>query len=131
LIFLLLFGILLLELGHRGFDEVSFLVNKVRELTQMLENRVLLHALFELGWLGLLAVGKNGVVDFLKAAQRVDGTAFTLGCLEEVLGSGVESLVRVLSRSSSSSAGGRRVSELPVGPLGVLLLHMRIESGVR
>lgn len=79
----------------------------------------------------LLLILEYGVVDFLEAAKRINWTTFSLRSLEEILGSWVQSLVGVLSWSSSASSASWRVSLLSVWALGVLLLHMCIKSGIR
>lgn len=70
-------------------------------------------------------------VHFLEAAERVDGAAISLRSLKEVLSPWVQSLIRVLSWSTPTSAARGRISQLAIWPFGVLLLHVCVEGWVR
>lgn len=107
------------------------LVHHVRELNQVLENGVLLHVLHELVVVELLAEREDGREYLLEAAQGVYWSSFSFGCLEEVFGPWVQTLVWIFSRSSSAAAASGRVSKLAIRTLRMLLLHMSVERGVR
>lgn len=117
--------------GHWLNKEVSFAVDQVGELDEMLENRILKHVLLELRLVELLRIGEDRLVNLLEAAQGIDWTSFTLWSLEEVFGPWIKPLVWILPWSASSSATGWWVSELSIGTFGVLLLHMGVERWIR
>ena len=113
-------------LGYFSLIEIAFIVYQGRELAQMLENRVFLHAFLEAFVVGLLAVRKNGHINLFEATQGVDWASFSFWCFEEIFGPRVQSLVRVFARSASASSTRGRISEFAVRSFGVLLLHVSI-----
>ena len=88
----------------------------------MLEDWVFVHSICHF---------KDDSIDLFKAAERVDWASISLRSLEEILGSRVLSLVRVLSWTTPSSARGWRISKLSIRALGMLLLHMSVKCGIR
>ena len=88
----------------------------------MLEDWVFVHSICHF---------EDDSIDLFEAAERVDWTSISLRGLEEILGSRVLSLVRVLSWTTPSSARGWRISKLSIRALGMLLLHMSVKCGIR
>jgi len=76
-------------------------------------------------------LSKDKAEYFFEAAERVNWSSFSFRSLEEIFGSWVKSLVRILSWSTSTSSAGWWISELSVRALGVLLLHMSVQSWIR
>lgn len=76
-------------------------------------------------------MAKDGHVHILEAAEGVYGTAISLRSLKEVLSSWIQALVRILPWSTSSPATGWWVSQLAIGALGMLLLHVSVQSRIR
>jgi hypothetical protein len=112
-------------------NEVSIGVNEVRELHEVLEDGVLVHVFLQLSGIELLRIRKDGAVDLLEAAERIDWSTFAFRSLKEIFSPWVKSLIWVLSWSASSSAACWWVSELSIGTFGVLLLHVSVKRGVR
>ena len=71
-------------------------------------------------------LSKDEAEYFLEAAERVNWSSFSFWSLEEIFSSWVETLVWVLSWSTSSPATSRWISELSIRPFRVLLLHMSV-----
>ena len=88
----------------------------------MLEDRVLIHTVGHL---------EDYSVHLLEAAEGIDWASVSFGSLEEILGSRVLPLVRILSWATSTSSGSWRISQLSIWALGMLLLHMGVKCGIR
>ena len=113
-------------------QKVTLLINQVAELLQVHVDRILVHLLAELVEVVLRRIVlEDSEVDLFEAAERVDGTAFTLRILEEVLRARIHPLVGVLSWASTTAAARGRVAQLAVGALRVFLLHMSVKGWVR
>lgn len=97
----------------------------------MLKDRILVHLVAELSYLMRLWVElENDEVDFLEAAERVDGSAIAFRSLEEVFCTRVHPLVRIFAWAASATATCRRVPQLSIGAFRVLLLHVSVKSWV-
>lgn len=92
-------------------NQLSVSIDLQTELFQVRENRILMHLISEgIHLVSLRVELEDDEVDVFEAAQRVHWTTFPFRSLEEVLSSGVHSLIRVLSGTTSSSAASWRVS---------------------
>ena len=76
-------------------------------------------------------IREDSHVNFLEAAEWIHWTTVSLWSLEEVFSSGIQPLIRILSGPASTTATSRRIAHLAIGPLGVLLLHVGVERGIR
>ena len=131
-LFLLGYTSLLFLLDHRLWllghaDDSTVLVEKVRELLEMLIDGVLQHLLPVVVVATAFSIwGEDGLEDLLKATKNIHTSSLSFRGLEEVLSSWIKSLVRILSWSSSASSASWWISELTIWSLGVLLLHVSI-----
>lgn len=118
-------------LALRGRQQVTVRVDQVGELLQVLVDRILIHLLAELVQIVLARVIlEDSEVDLFEATQRVHGTALSLRVLEEVFSARIHPLVRILSWASTTAAARGRVTQLAVGTLRMLLLHMSVKGWV-
>ena len=120
-------------LGHQH----AILVNQIRKLDQVFEDGVLVHVLAQhvgvrgdFSDVGLLLLGKDLHIDLLEADQGVNRASLSLGGLEEIFCPWIEPLVWVFSWPASAPAAGWGVSELAIGSLRVLLLHVSVKCGI-
>lgn len=130
IVFVFVFFSLLSSWWCWSFLENTICVHQLRKLDEMLKNWILIHVLRKLNRSYLWLIWEYLSINLAKASKWVNWSSFSLRCLKEVFSSWIKSLIWIFSWSTSSSATCWWITKLSIRSLGVLLLHMGVQSWI-